>query len=201
MSGGRKRAPGASVRQRMWTNSTAGRLAARRATEESVVARRAAPKCGAKRKGDGRPCQMLALENGRCRLHGGLTPRGDQWHRVQYPGAKAPPEKLEKKLREVERRRRRQAARVAAMPPEERATYEARSHALRPRSPTVRAQERQAREAAKILRSARPAAESEEHAALRASIEQLNAEKARIEAQLAANDDAATEYEKNTHDR
>lgn len=33
-------------------------------------------KCGAKRKRDGKPCTNNAMENGKCRLHGGLTPRG-----------------------------------------------------------------------------------------------------------------------------
>jgi hypothetical protein len=34
---------------------------------------REAPRCGAKRKYDGRPCQAPAMENGRCRLHGGKS--------------------------------------------------------------------------------------------------------------------------------
>ncbi len=36
--------------------------------------------CGARRKDDGRPCQRLAMRNGRCRLHGGLAtgPRTDE---------------------------------------------------------------------------------------------------------------------------
>lgn len=33
--------------------------------------------CGAKKK-NGTPCQMAAMPNGRCRLHGGLTPNGMQ---------------------------------------------------------------------------------------------------------------------------
>jgi hypothetical protein len=31
--------------------------------------------CGAKKK-DGTPCKAKAMENGRCRIHGGLTPKG-----------------------------------------------------------------------------------------------------------------------------
>lgn len=45
-------------------------------------ARRASlPKCGATRKSDGGSCQNLPLGNGRCRLHGGRTPSGKEWHR------------------------------------------------------------------------------------------------------------------------
>src|SRR3954447_14288243 len=33
----------------------------------------AAPRCGARRKRDGRPCQGPAMRNGRCRVHGGLS--------------------------------------------------------------------------------------------------------------------------------
>lgn len=32
--------------------------------------------CGAKSRTHGRPCQQPAMANGRCRLHGGLTPKG-----------------------------------------------------------------------------------------------------------------------------
>lgn len=32
-----------------------------------------APRCAARRKYDGKPCQGPAMANGRCRLHGGLS--------------------------------------------------------------------------------------------------------------------------------
>jgi hypothetical protein len=32
-----------------------------------------APRCGARRKRDGNPCQQPAMQNGRCRVHGGLS--------------------------------------------------------------------------------------------------------------------------------
>lgn len=31
------------------------------------------PRCGARRKYDGQPCQCPAMPNGRCRLHGGKS--------------------------------------------------------------------------------------------------------------------------------
>ena len=33
----------------------------------------AAPRCGARRKRDGQPCQGPAMANGRCRVHGGKS--------------------------------------------------------------------------------------------------------------------------------
>ena len=33
-----------------------------------------APRCGARRKRDGEPCQSPAMPNGRCRMHGGASP-------------------------------------------------------------------------------------------------------------------------------
>jgi len=39
------------------------------------------PKCGAKSKRTGKPCQQPAMKNGRCRLHGGKStgpPKGNQ---------------------------------------------------------------------------------------------------------------------------
>lgn len=129
---------------------------------------------------------MPALENGRCRLHGGLTPRGSEWHRVQYPKAGAPSHKANKKLLEVERRRKRQARLVAAMSPECRAKHEARSRALQPRTLTERENKRWAREAAKLLSKAAPAVVDPQMALLQAKMVELNAEEARLITQLAA---------------
>ena len=42
-----------------------------------------APRCGARRKSDGEACQARALDNGRCRFHGGLStgPRTEEGRR------------------------------------------------------------------------------------------------------------------------
>jgi hypothetical protein len=34
---------------------------------------RAAPRCGARSKRTGKPCQAPAMPNGRCRMHGGMS--------------------------------------------------------------------------------------------------------------------------------
>lgn len=53
------------------------------------------PKCGAKTRTTGEPCKHPALENGRCRLHGGLTPKGADWGVRQF--TPKPPAKQTKK--------------------------------------------------------------------------------------------------------
>jgi len=184
MNGGGKPERKRSVAQRAWSQSAACAAAAERGREQAAAQREAAPKCGAKARAGG-SCQGLALENGRCRIHGGLTPKGDQWHRMQYPSATAPPAKLDKKLKEIERRRRLQAERVAAMPPDERARYERRSEAAKPRSRAAREQTRRNREAVEILKRSTRAPESAEQAELREACERLESDLARINAALA----------------
>ncbi len=48
---------------------------------DRLASANAAPRCGAKRRHDGRACQQPAMPNGRCRFHGGKstgprTPQG-----------------------------------------------------------------------------------------------------------------------------
>lgn len=43
------------------------------ASRRVVVSKRSRKKCGAHARSTGKPCQMKALANGRCRLHGGLS--------------------------------------------------------------------------------------------------------------------------------
>ena len=184
-------APRAMSRQRTWANSPAGHLAARRAAEKSLSARRAAPRCGAARKSDGKPCQRPALKGRtRCRLHGGASGRGDQWHVVQWPGPDAPPEAIERKMRDLARREQRRLARVAAMTPEQREIYEKRRRAVQPRSVTIREQERRSRQAAALLGAAKPAKESVELAHHRAEYERLQGELACIDAEITASSGA-----------
>ncbi len=84
------------------------------------------PKCGAKRKSDGLPCQNLAMRNGRCHRHGGKTPTGAQWHRPQWPDKSAPDAmaKLNAKLQTLEKRRKEIERRKLRMTPEERERYD-----------------------------------------------------------------------------
>lgn len=50
-------------------------------TANSMEKAHAAPRCGARRKYDGQPCQAPAMKNGRCYLHGGKStgaPKGNK---------------------------------------------------------------------------------------------------------------------------
>lgn len=107
--------------QRAWQGSEEFRQTSRRAARAWNAKRERLPRCGARRKSDGEPCQQWPMQNGRCYLHGGLTPHGDQWHRPQYS-----PElhKMDRKLRDRERQAKKRAARLAAMTTDERAAYE-----------------------------------------------------------------------------
>ncbi|PNG26222.1 HGGxSTG domain-containing protein [Methylocella silvestris] len=91
--------------------------------------RLAGPRCGARRKRDGEPCQQLILySNGRCRYHGGKTPKGKHWHKLQLPTADAGADALARKERSVAQRQKKRAAaraaKLADMTPEQRAAYD-----------------------------------------------------------------------------
>ena len=65
----------------------------RRGLANSLAKRAAMPKCGARRRTDGEPCRQPVAEEGkRCRYHGGATPKGRDWHRVQLPAPGASPQ-------------------------------------------------------------------------------------------------------------
>lgn len=121
------------------------------------------------------------MENGRCFWHGGATPRGKDWHRVQWP---ADPKKLNRKLRDRERIERRRKERVEAMTDEERASYERHRLACRPGTPAERASRRarrkQAKEAMQLIQRHREAVADPMQAALAAEIEALKAKAARL---------------------
>jgi hypothetical protein len=39
------------------------------------------PRCGARSKSSGKPCQFPAMKNGRCRMHGGKSPGAPKGNR------------------------------------------------------------------------------------------------------------------------
>lgn len=139
------------------------------------------PKCGAKAKGTGEPCRQVALLNGRCQYHGGRTPKGRHWHRPRWPNRDAPDaaQKLNRKLRDLERAARKREARLAAMTAQERAAFD-RWHRLRPTgSPAERAARKRDREAAAEARrllqaDASPTKAPAEHDDLQKAIDDLS---------------------------
>jgi hypothetical protein len=181
----RRRQPGHTARQRAWVQSARWKAERKAGAAKSRASRRSQPRCGANRKNGGGPCRMLALANGRCRFHGGATPAGRAWHRVQYPDPILEPEKYAKKVREIERRRQQRRERVARMKPEERAKYEARSKAAQPGTIAERENRRRSREAAGLLaRGAVPAAPDPEIIALEKELADVKARRAQLQALL-----------------
>ena len=55
-----------------------------RARLESLLKANAAPRCGARSKRTGKPCQGAAMPNGRCKLHGGKSGHKNIQHTVRY---------------------------------------------------------------------------------------------------------------------
>lgn len=113
-----------------------------------------APRCGAHCRTNGMTCQRVGLENGRCYMHGGLTPKGDQWHKPKWPKADSPrfEDKLARKVKDRERAAQKRAERVAAMTPEERSKFEAWHQARKPGSAIEREARRQRTKKAREIR-------------------------------------------------
>ncbi|WP_337267886.1 HGGxSTG domain-containing protein [Oryzifoliimicrobium ureilyticus] len=132
------------------------------------------PKCGAKRRRDGEPCQQIAMENGRCHRHGGLTGSGSDWHKTKFTGIKSEA-KLNRKLRDQAKAEKKRRARLDAMTDEQRAKYEAWQRAHRPGAPTRRAQARKERSDASTLRFASPAPIDPEIQVIQCEIDRLEA--------------------------
>lgn len=116
------------------------------------------PFCGAARRYDGEPCRNFPLENGRCKFHGGLVPKGKNWHRVQPAHD---PKRSGIKLHELELRRRKQRRRVARMTPEEREAHSA-WHASHDPNPRKRMERRIKIEARKSVLALEARAKREE---------------------------------------
>jgi hypothetical protein len=79
------------------------------------------------------------------------APAGERWHKPTRPARTADAEKIERKLRDLARRQKKRAARLAAMTPEQRATYDAWHRAHRPGPALAREGARRNREARKLL--------------------------------------------------
>jgi hypothetical protein len=84
------------------------------------------------------------MKNGRCYRHGGRTPKGKAWGLPVWPDRDAPGamDKVDRKLRDLQKAAKRREKRVAAMTPEERAAYDAWKWAHKPGTPADRARAR-----------------------------------------------------------
>lgn len=169
-----------------WQQSAQWREISRAAISRWNARRPFLPKCGARRKRDGEPCQNLASANGKCRVHGGATPRGDQWHKRQWPKGHAPDaeKKLAAKLKRIESDRRRLERRLAKMSPGERRQYDEWLNARQPGPAAERERRRADRKHAadfrKILDRVEPRPISPELAALKEQAAALEAQRDRL---------------------
>lgn len=151
-SGKRKR----SMKTSAWQQSTEFRLMARAAISRFNKTRPLLPKCGAQAKSTGEPCRQPAMENGRCYVHGGRTPRGAGWHLPVWPDKSAPNAmtKLNGKLIKRERYYQARERKLAAMTPAERSEHDRWQKAHKPGSPAKRAatrEEKRQNKAAKLV--------------------------------------------------
>jgi len=124
-----------------WRKSGTFRRIASDSAKTNLRAFDAAPRCGAKRKRDGEFCEKPVVKGRtKCRLHGGATPRGRQWHVVQFPADEA---KFNRKLCDQKRYAAKRAARLAAMTPDQRAKHDAWHRTHRPGVGAARNAERE----------------------------------------------------------
>ncbi|WP_156376209.1 HGGxSTG domain-containing protein [Methylobacterium sp. Leaf117] len=178
----------ASARQIAWRRSARFKAMGRAACIQFNRARQAAPKCGARKKSDGEPCQNPAMANGRCRLHGGRVPSGRAWHVVQLPPVDTP--KFDRKLTAVQKRTRALAKRLAAMTPEQRERYDRWRRTHKPGSASARSAARyraaQDNAIAEILaRPVAPGANAAKIAEVEGFVAQLKREQATAAIQIA----------------
>jgi hypothetical protein len=137
-----KHSPSAEKARDVWRKSRCFREVASEGAKKALRLFADAPKCRAKTR-DGGLCQNPGLgAGGRCRLHGGSTPSGDQWHVRQFP---KDARRFHGKLVGFQIRDRKREARLAAMTPAEREKFEKRARSLQPGSKAKRAAEREAR--------------------------------------------------------
>ena len=128
--------------------------AIRRATLRRINAKRAAaPRCTATAKHSRLQCRQAGMANGKCYVHGGRTPSGRGWHKPVWPDKSAPIDKLNRKLRDLDRAAKKRAKRVQAMTEEERAAYEAWKKTHAPGSGAARAVARRERSDAAAARA------------------------------------------------
>jgi hypothetical protein len=129
-------------------------------------------------------------------MHGGKTPRGRQWHVVQFPDCSTPggEAKFNRKLRDQERSAVRRARRLAAMTPDQRAKHEAWRRSHRPGAKAARSADRErARQSAETRRMFAVAAPQRptdpELVRIRTALAGATAELARLETQACKSTD------------
>lgn len=119
------RKKGLSPAQRAFIESDYFKEARRKAAEANLKRFAEIPKCGAKKRSDGQPCRNPGRgAGGRCKFHGGGTPKGKAWHKAIVPDENSTTPKDQRKRRILADRAADQAERRESMSPEERAKHE-----------------------------------------------------------------------------
>ena len=138
-----------------WQASAEWRSIASRAIRRWNVKRRHLPKCGARRRSDGEPCQQTAMSNGRCYWHSGGVPRGDQWHVAQWPDPKSPNamEKLNYKLAAKQKEAAARERKLRMMPADKKTAHAAWQRSHKPGSANGRQHDREMRRQARETRA------------------------------------------------
>ena len=153
------------------------------AVRQANLARAKLPHCGAKARRGGVCRNPGTGAGGRCPKHGGLTPRGDQWHVARLPRDDGP--RHDRKVAALAKRRAERAAEIAAMSPEHRARYDEWCRTHKPGRSAVRERARRDREANELLSRPRPPAPANpELEALEAELAEVCALNKRLEAFL-----------------
>lgn len=192
----KRRRPGArTARQQAWASSdrfkAIGRASCLRLNRERALL----PRCGAIAKRSGEPCGNPAMANGRCRLHGGATPKGEAWHKPQWPDANSPraEQKLAAKLNDRERAAKARRRKLAVMTPAEVAKHRRWQRGHKPGSAEKRAAARAERKVNAELRgrmqrpdTRKPTAEEQ---AIAARISELEAERVQLREAITFDDD------------
>jgi hypothetical protein len=197
--GARKRRRSSNRKPTAWQKSLAFKEVGRQAIIAHNRKRHRLPKCSATAKSTERRCGNLAMANGVCWLHGGLTPSGDQWGLPQFrkkPLSRQTPSdwrKVEAKLKQRAADDKDRARRLAAMTPDQRAAYDKRRRTHRPGGKAQRAAEREQRRQddafrETFARTASPVKPNPELQAIEQDIARLRAELERSQ-----NDDPATD--------
>lgn len=133
-----------------WQRSIEFRMLANAALDKFNRTRHLRTRCGAHARSTGEPCKAIAMENGRCYVHGGKTPKGDGWHRPRWPDKNSPAamRKMNAKLADRDRGHKKRERKRATMTAEERAEHDKWQRTHKPGSATQRAAARLRREQA-----------------------------------------------------
>lgn len=175
-----------------WQEPPGWRELGRRQAAAMNAAHAKAERCGAKCRGTGLPCERPVLKGRtRCRLHGGATPRGDDWHKIQWPNPDAPNAALQlaRKLDALRHREKLRQRHIDSLSPDERDQFERRSKAQRVVGTTAQreAWKRERKANAELRRSigrAKPTEPTAEASRLRSTIQEIDARRDELTTQL-----------------